>query len=175
MFWSGPLRDAAPALSSVTVQGASRDSDLPARLWEDLSHFTTAVVEPDTAAMTEARVGLEQLVVDFFGRMRAGDRVGARALWAPDAVWHITGSHHLTGDYQIDAYMDLLSEWYRDHPDYRGEWVSSQSYGDDFVVAYARTTGGDKPGTATALAVYRVADGLLQEGWALFADPRYPA
>ena len=38
-----------------------------------------------------------------------------------------------------------------------------------------RTTGGDKPGTATVLAVYRVADGLLQEGWALFADPRYPA
>lgn len=113
------------------------------------------------------------LVAAFYQRVRAGEHDAALTSWAPGAVWHLAGNHRNAGDHSIGAYIDLLTRWFREHPHYRAQWLDTRTYGSDFVVGHLRSTGGERPGEASGLAVYRVGGDLLQEGWGIPADPRY--
>jgi ketosteroid isomerase-like protein len=43
------------------------------------------------------------VVQTMYQLLGSGDAVGARAMWADDAIWHLTGSHPLAKDYDPDG------------------------------------------------------------------------
>jgi hypothetical protein len=108
-----------------------------------------------------------QVVEGFMAAMGSGDPIGARARWTDDAVWHLTGSHDLAGDYSADEYFEMLGRWAARYPDYQPAFLGVRDYGTEGAVAYMESTGGMAPGTASGLLVYRVVDGRIHEGWAI--------
>ena len=102
-----------------------------------------------------------------------GDVAGFRAAWAEGAVWHLTGTHSRARDYDIDAYLAMLAEWFATYPSYAAEVVEVRTIGDELICLTFRSTGGEAPGTAEGLTVYRVVGGKIAEGWAIPSDARY--
>src|SRR5262245_65997156 len=57
------------------------------------------------------------VVQKFYAALDGGDLAAARNCWANDGVWHVTGRSDLAGDYDPEAYLEMLGEWaacYRD-------------------------------------------------------------
>jgi hypothetical protein len=127
---------------------------------ERIQRHTCTVQE---AAMTRP----QDVVVGMYQKVRAGAMKDARALWADSAVWHLTGTSALAGDYTADEYLSFLRQFLQDYPDYRAEWLDIRTYDDTLLVANLHSTGGPSPGTAGGVLVMRVTDGRVQEGWAI--------
>jgi ketosteroid isomerase-like protein len=114
------------------------------------------------------------VVTGFLQAMGSGDIAAARAAWADDAIWHVTGSHDVAGDYSPDEYLAMLGEWATRYPDYAADFKEFTSYGDTAVL-HMESRGGMAPDTASGLLVYRVRGEKIAEGWAIpsFGDGRY--
>lgn len=112
----------------------------------------------------------------FFAAVGARDLGKARTYWHDDAVWHITGTHELAGDYGPDDYLAVLGRWFDDHPGYSAEVTDFRAHGPQGVAVHLRTHGGSAPGTASGLMIYRLRNGRIAEGWAVptFEDGRFP-
>jgi len=93
------------------------------------------------------------------------------ATWAEDAVWHVLDATRFQGDYTRDEYFTMLSTTWTEYvTSYRPELVSCESFGDELVVAYLRSTGETLEGPIDpngGLMIYRVLDGRIIEGWAV--------
>lgn len=122
--------------------------------------------------MTEA----EAVVGGFLAAVGERDLERARTFWADDAIWHITGTNELAGEYDPDRYLARLAQWFDDYPDYAVEPTDFRAHGRQGLAVHMRTRKGMAPGEASGLLVYRVQDGRIAEGWAIatFADGTYP-
>jgi hypothetical protein len=100
----------------------------------------------------------------------------ARSFWADDATWHITGNHEHAGHYNVDAYLALTAQWMQDFPSYEAELRDVKAFGDELALFFLESRGGAAPGAAPGVAIFRVVDGKIEEGWAIpaFAGGRHP-
>jgi len=116
-----------------------------------------------------------EFVQSMYQRLVSGDVAGARGMCADDAVWHLTGSHDLAGDYAPDGYFAVLGQWAERYPSHVAEFKDVRDVGEDVAIIYMESTDGMAPGLATGLLIYRVVDGLIREGWAIptFAAGRF--
>lgn len=116
------------------------------------------------------------VIGELFQALGERDFGRARRCWRDDAVWHVTGSHELAGDFAVDDYLALLRQWFADHPEYSVEFTDFRANGDQGVAVHIRSEGGLAPGVASGWMLYRVVDGAITEGWGIptFADGRYP-
>jgi ketosteroid isomerase-like protein len=116
-----------------------------------------------------------EFVQSMYVRLVSGDVAGARAMWADDAVWHLTGSHDLSGDYSPDEYFGVLGQWADRYPSHVAELKDVRDVGEDVAIIYMESTDGMAPGLASGLLIYRVVDGQIREGWAIptFAAGRF--
>jgi ketosteroid isomerase-like protein len=108
-----------------------------------------------------------QIVQSMYERLSNGDVAGARAMWADDAVWHLTGSHEFAGDYDPDGYLQVLGRWQAQFPSYQADFKELRDLGEDGAMIFMESSGGMAPGTASGVLVYRVVDGRIAEGWAI--------
>ena len=114
-------------------------------------------------------------VSNLFSAFGSSDLATARALWAEDGIWHLTGKHQRARDYAVGGYFKLLQEWVSAYPSYVCEPIQISSVGDEVVCVSLQSSGGEAPGTAIGLMVYRVVEGRIVEGWGIpaFADGRF--
>ena len=112
----------------------------------------------------ESRV---ELVQAMYQRLTRGDIVGARSMWSDEAVWHVTGDHEFAKDYDPDSYLKLLGTWAERYPSYSAEFKDARDLGEQGAVIVMESTNGMAPEVASGLLIYRVADGKIQEGWAI--------
>ena len=117
-----------------------------------------------------------QVVQAYFSARQADGYEAARAYWADDAVWHITGSHQGAGDYSPDGYLDFQARWREDHPSYAAQVREMSGFGDELAILLVESRGGPSPGVASGVAIFRVVNGRIVEGWAIpaFASGRHP-
>jgi ketosteroid isomerase-like protein len=80
----------------------------------------------------------QDVVTGTYQKVRAGAMEEARALWSDGAVWHLTGTSALAGDYTADDYLSFLRQFLQDYPDYRAEWLDIRTYDDTLLVANLR-------------------------------------
>ena len=115
------------------------------------------------------------VVQQFFGCLGARDPLAGGALWSGDAVWHLSGRHSRSGDYRVDDYLAMLTDWFASYPSYAGEVDEWRTSGDEAVSVAISSTGGEAPVRATGLMIFRVVDGLIREGWGIptFADGQW--
>ena len=113
-----------------------------------------------------------EVVQGFWGLVADGDIDAAKAVWADGAIWHLTGSSRRARDYGIDAYLAMIVEWFATFPSYSAEILEWRTIGD---LAYftARSKGGEAPGSAEGLTVYRVSGGRIAEGWGIPSDAAF--
>ncbi len=123
--------------------------------------------------MATTSVSPVEVVQSMWASLTRGDVAGFRARWTEDAVWHLTGTHARARDYDIDAYLAMLAEWFAAYPRYAGEFLEWQTIGNELVYVATRSTAGEAPGTAGGLIVYRVVGGRITEGWGIPSDARY--
>jgi hypothetical protein len=71
-----------------------------------------------------------------------------------------------------DFSLDMIAEWVAAFPGYSAEVLAWSAVG-DLACATLISTGGEAPGAAEGLTVYRVVGGRIAEGWAIPSDPRY--
>jgi ketosteroid isomerase-like protein len=111
----------------------------------------------------------------MYQRLGTGDVAGARGMWADDAVWHLTGSHDLSGDYSPDEYFHVLGQWADRYPSHVPEFKDVRDVGEDVAMIYMESTHGMAPELASGLLIYRVVDDQIREGWAIptFAAGRF--
>ncbi len=111
------------------------------------------------------------LVRENFARFARGEGEAVYATWADDAVWHILDASRYRGDYTRDEYFALLAgNWATDVTDYRFEVEVCESFGEELVVAYLKSSGVSVDGPIDengGLMIYRVVNGKVAEGWAL--------
>lgn len=119
---------------------------------------------------------VEAPVRTFFGALAGGDFDGARDAWDADGTWHVQGHHELAGDYPRDDYLDMLRRWFQDFPHYTALEFHMERFGSDVVLVHLCTVDGQFDGVATGLMIFRVAGGLITEGWAIptFAGGAFP-
>ena len=91
-------------------------------------------------------------------------------------MWHITGSHEAAGDDGANEYVDFQSRWREDHPSYAAQVRGVSGFGDEPAILLVESQGGAAPGIASGVAIFRVVDGSIAEGWAIpaFAGGQYP-
>jgi ketosteroid isomerase-like protein len=82
----------------------------------------------------------------MYQRPGSGDVAGARAMWADDAKWHLTGGHPLANDYDPDAYFQLLGEWATTFPSYEAEYQDVRDLGEEVAMIVVESSSGMAPG-----------------------------
>jgi predicted SnoaL-like aldol condensation-catalyzing enzyme len=105
----------------------------------------------------------------FFDHLLAGESERALECWAANSVWHITGGSVWAGDYSPAEYLAMGSQWYVKYPDYNYKMTSLREIG-ELTFFSIRSRGGEAAGEAEGMMIYRVADGLIVEGWAIPAS-----
>ena len=125
---------------------------------------------------TSALMADIQVVQSFLAALRARDIPTALSKWSPGARWHILGRHSFAGDYSSEEYLQLIKRWYEDYPEYEATPTDAKAYAGGLVVLHMQTRRGAAPGETFGLLVYRIVDGLIDEGWAITASARgeYP-
>lgn len=102
----------------------------------------------------------------WFAHRRAGELDKAVGCWAPDALWRIQGSSSRAKNYSPPDYVAMLTEWFQTYPAYTGE-LSEPSQVGELVYFTAKSRNGEAPGESEGMAIFRVVDGLIAEGWAI--------
>jgi hypothetical protein len=110
-----------------------------------------------------------EVVRAFFDHLTAGKPDLALACWAPGAVWHITGRSAWSRDYTPAEYLVMGAEWYVHYPDYTYKFGRVSDQG-ELAFFFVRSQGGEAPGEAEGMMVYRVVDGRITEGWSIPAS-----
>ena len=102
----------------------------------------------------------------FFDHLSAGDRAAALDCWWPGAVWRVTGRSAWAGDYTPEEYLAMGAQWYASYPDYTYKFGRVSEAG-ELAYFFVRSQGGEAPGEAEGMMIYRVVDGRIVEGWAI--------
>jgi ketosteroid isomerase-like protein len=113
--------------------------------------------------------GPAEVVRAFFDHLLAGEPHAALQLWAPNSVWHVTGQSAWARDYSPAEYLAMGAQWYVKHPDYNYKMTTLRELG-ELAFFSIRSRGGEAPGEAEGMMVYRVVDGRIAEGWAIPAS-----
>jgi len=110
-----------------------------------------------------------EVVKAFFDHLMAGQPDLALQCWAPDAVWHVTGGSSWARDYSPPEYLAMGAQWFAQYPGYTYKLGRLSELG-QLAFFSIRSQGGEAPGEAEGLMVYRIVDGLIAEGWAIPAS-----
>lgn len=110
-----------------------------------------------------------EVVKAFFDHLMTGKPDLALQCWAPDAVWHVTGGSSWARDYSPPEYLAMGARWFAQYPGYTYKLGRLSELG-QLAFFSIRSQGGEAPGEAEGMMVYRVVDGLIAEGWAIPAS-----
>jgi uncharacterized protein len=105
----------------------------------------------------------EQILTQWFDAFREGDLDRARALYAPDAVWHVSAEPDVAGDF---SGFDQLQAWFEARRSASADFsyeVEDMMGSYTHAVALLRLSDGSR--TWRQVAVYRVVDGRIAEAW----------
>lgn len=110
-----------------------------------------------------------EVVKAFFDHLMAGRPDLALECWSPQAVWHVTGGSSWGGDYNPRDYLAMGARWYAQYPDYTYKLGRMSEVG-QLAFFSIRSQGGEAPGAAEGMMIYRVVDWQIVEGWAIPAS-----
>jgi len=110
-----------------------------------------------------------EVVRAFFDHSAAGKLDLGLECWAPGAIWHVTGHSGWSRDYTPAEYLAMGKEWYARYPNYTYKFGRVSEAG-ELAYFFVRSQGGEAPGEAEGMMLYRVVDGRITEGWSVAAS-----